>query len=126
MNKMRFVWFAILGLIMLAPASYFMLALSLRAFAGIHRFYDGIAHHFLDATWTSFTLEKGAWILYGPVLAVILNFVLICRLSYRGKSALPGLRLQYRGHWMNTAVIMQGMLLSLGLLLYWIIEHIRY
>jgi hypothetical protein len=126
MNKMRFVWFSILGLFLLAPASYFMFALSLRAFAGVHRFYDGIAPHFLEATWSEFTLEKAAWILYGPLLAVILNLALILRVSVQRRSSNLDLSVKYRGHWMNAAVMLQGVILSIALLAYLVIEHIRY
>jgi len=116
----------ILGLILLIPASYFLLTLFVRVVFGSTTLYYHIAPSFLEAPFDIFSFNRGVWILYGPLFAIMLNTPAMIQLQLRKRILDSQVFVYYRNHWLNTAISLQGALLFVLLLAYLIIEHCRY
>jgi hypothetical protein len=100
----------LLGMTLLLPASYFMLAMLARACFGAREMYVFIAPSFLQSPFHLFAFHKAQLIIGSLVLAVAFNF----RARQNGS------------HWLNTAIVFQATLLLLTLFIYTLIQHFRY
>jgi hypothetical protein len=96
----------LLGMTLLLPASYFMLTLLARACFGAKTMYYFIAPSFLQTPFHPFAFHKAQLIIGSVLLAVLFN--------------------THRRHWLNSAIVLQGVLLLVVLVGYTIIQHIRY
>ena len=116
----------LLGITLLLPASYFMLTLMARACFGAKTMYYFIAPSFLQSPFHLFAFHKAQVIIGSVLMAVLFNIPAIFR--FRLEKQQPGWQvgIYYRRHWLNAAIILQGVLLLLLLSGYTIIQHIRY
>jgi hypothetical protein len=117
---------SIIGLIFLIPPSYFMLTLLVRLIFGSTTLYYAIAPSFLQASTELFSYHKSGWILYGPLFAVILNLPAIFKFNLQRNASKLQLKFFYRSYWLNTAVIFQGLLLFIIVVIYLVIQHYRF
>ena len=117
---------SLIGLILLLPASYFLLTLSIRIFFGSTALYYQIAPSFMESGQRLFPLHKTAWILYGPLCAIILNAAFILRFRYYKNTKQVQVNFFYSKYWLNTAITMQSILLFVVLATYLFIQHYRY
>jgi hypothetical protein len=116
----------ILGITLLLPASFFMLTLMARIFFGTKRPYHSIAPSFLQSPFDPLALHKAQFILGCLLLAIAMNSVLALQFQLRKGHRGWGLEVTYRRHWLNTAIALQGALLLATLLVYTVIQHLRY
>src|ERR1700743_886981 len=100
----------IFGIMLLLPASYFMLTIIARLCFGATDQYYFIAPSFLQTPFHLFAFHKAQLIIGSLVLAIAFN--------------LP-LKQEQQRHWLNTAIAFQGTLLLLTLFFYTIIQHLR-
>jgi len=117
---------SLVGMFLLLPASYFMLTLFVRIVFGSKTLYYAIAPSFLEAGSEIFPLHKSGWILYGPLLAVILNASAILQFQFRRNTKKLHVRFFFSKYWLNTAIAFQSILLFIALTIYLIIQHYRY
>jgi hypothetical protein len=113
------------GILLLLPATWFLLALFARVCFGATTWYYSIAPSFLQSPFDLFAWHKAQFIFCCLLLAVIGNLpaTLQIRLG-QGRRWLLGFK--PKGHWLNTAIAFQSLLLLLVLTLYTMIQHIRY
>jgi hypothetical protein len=117
----------LLGMTLLLPASFFMLTILVRAGFGSKALYYYIAPSFLQSPFDLFAWHKAQFILGCVLLAVVANGLAL--LQFRPERGRWGLdiRVSYRRrHWLNTAILLQGLLLLVTLAVYTLIQHIRY
>jgi hypothetical protein len=114
------------GMILLLPASYFMLTLFVRVVFGSTTLYYAVAPSFLEKGLEVFPLHKSEWILYGPLLAVILNAATILQFHFRRRTMRLEVKFFYGKYWLNTAIAFQSILLFITLVIYLVIQHYRY
>jgi hypothetical protein len=113
------------GILLLLPASWFILTLGMRLCLGAKAEYRFIAPSFLQSPFDLFAWHKAQAILCCLLLAMICNFP--AHLQWRSRRGRGwSLAVKPQGHWLNTAVAVQGLLLLVVLLLYTLIQHIRY
>jgi hypothetical protein len=117
---------SLLGFTLMLPACYFMLALLIRILFGSTTMYYDIAPSFLQSPFHLFAFHKAQLIIGCLLLAVLFNVAAILKLRL-----LPGPRgleigVAYRRSWLNTAVALQSILLLALLIVYTLIQHIRY
>ncbi len=117
---------SILGIALMLPASFFLLTMLTRIFFGAKAMYYYIAPSFLQSPMHLFAFHKAQCIIGSLVLAVLFNILTIFRLDIQRGSHGPEVSVTYKKHWLNTAIAMQGILLLLILIVYTIIQHIRY
>lgn len=117
---------SLVGLILLLPATYFMLTLFIRVFFGSTTLYYQIAPSFMERGQTLFPLHKSAWILYGPLLAVIINAAVMLKFKFYKRSKQLQVNLSYSKYWLNTAIAVQSILLFIILTVYLFVQHYRY
>jgi hypothetical protein len=117
---------SLIGMILLLPASYFMLTLFVRIVFGSTTLYYAIAPSFLEEGSDLFPLHKSGWILYGPLLAVILNAASILQFRFRKTTMKFQVKVFYNKYWLNTAIAFQSILLFILLVIYLVIQHYRY
>jgi hypothetical protein len=98
----------ILGIALLFPASFFLLSLLARIVFGTKTMYYFIAPSFLQSPFDPLAWHKAQFILGCLLLAILLNGT------------------AYRRHWLNMAIVIQGLLLLVVLVAYTFIQHIRY
>jgi len=111
-----------IGLILLLPASYFALSLTLRMIFGYTKLYYGLAPSFLESHPDIFSFDTAAWILYGPVCCVLLNMPVSTRPNmFSSQSAVFKTQ-----HWLNTAIFLQALMLFVLTAGWFFIEHFRY
>jgi hypothetical protein len=99
----------LLGIALLLPASYFMLTMLARICFSAKDMYYFIAPSFLQSPFHLFAFHKAQVIIGSLLLAVLFN-----------------MGIYYRRQWLNTAIVLQSVLLLLVLICYTIIQHIRY
>jgi hypothetical protein len=116
----------ILGFTLMLPACYFLLTLLIRIFFGSTTMYYEISPSFLQSPFHLFAFHKAQLIIGCLLLAVLFNLAAIFRLRLvqgpRGRE----IRVAYRRHWLNTAIVLQGALFLFALAIYTLIQHIRY
>jgi hypothetical protein len=116
----------LLGIALLLPASFFMLALLIRVCFGSTTLYYSIAPSFLQSPFDLFALHKAQLIFSCLLLAILFNLFAI--LQFRMQRGIKGWDIQvyYRRYWLNTAIALQSGLLMVLLVAYTVIQHIRY
>ncbi|HTQ63482.1 MAG TPA: hypothetical protein VMI12_01720 [Puia sp.] len=128
---MKSIWIkpltmSVIGLALLLPASFFLFSLAARIFFGYRGMYYSIAPSFLEASSEIISFQKSAWILYGPLLAILLNVLAIFQFRLVRHSDKIKLIIFYRRFFLNAAVVLQSILFLIMVLTYLIIEHYRY
>ncbi|HTQ28414.1 MAG TPA: hypothetical protein VMI35_09810 [Puia sp.] len=112
---------SVTGLALLVPASYFSFTVLLRILNGSSLLYYSIAPAFKQNAFHLFPLHVSQLILYGPLLAVLINVMTVWRIRIR----VSGNRLTgtffYRSYGLNTAIALQAALLWLMMLAYLLI-----
>ena len=116
----------ILGITLLIPASYFMLALVIRVCFGAKGLYYSMAPSFLQSPFDLFALHKAQFILCSLLLAMVFNGLAVLR--FRLQRGVRGLEVQvyYKRYWLNMAIALQSGLLLFVLIAYTVIQHVRY
>lgn len=112
-TQFRHIAGSVLGITLLLPASYFMLTITARILLGAKDPYDYIAPSFLQSPFNLFEFHKAQVIIGTVLLAIVFNLPMP-----RGANR--------QGHWLNAAIVWQGLLLLLILFCYTIIQHLRY
>lgn len=116
---------SMLGIVLLLPATGFIIAMLLRIF-GLKTLYYAVAPSFLQSPFNLFALHKAQFILGCLLLSVLCNVLSILRFNL-----LPGkwgwdVEVSYRRYWLNTAIALQSALLLVVLIAYALIQHVRY
>ena len=111
---------------LLLPASYFMLTMLARACFGAKSMYYFIAPSFLQSPFRLFAFHKAQVIIGSVLLAVLFNIPAILRFRLEKQQQGWQVGICYRRHWLNTAIVLQGVLLLLVLSAYTLVQHIRY
>lgn len=114
-----------LGILLLLPATWFIVTLGLRLCMGQNAEYYFIAPSFLQTPFALFAWHKAQFILCCLLLAIIFNLPATVQLR-AGQGRKLGFGVKPRGHWLNTAIALQSILLLLALTVYTLIQHIRY
>jgi hypothetical protein len=113
------------GILLLLPATGFLLALLARVCFGATAWYHSMSPSFLQSPFDLFAWHKAQFILCCLLLAAIGN--LPATLQIRpGQARGRLLEFQSKGHWLNTAIAIQSLLLLVVLTIYTMIQHIRY
>ena len=112
----------VLGITLLLPASFFMLTLLARILFGSKKMYYYIAPSFLQSPFDLWAWHKAQLILGSLILAIILNALATLSIHIEKKQV----NLSLRRNWLNTAIALQGILLLVLLVVYTLIQHIRY
>jgi len=118
--------FSLAGIVLLLPATYFLIALLLRVIFGSTTLYYSIAPSFLESTYNWFSFQKSVWILYGPFVAAFLNLFVILKIQIFHREGKTKFRVLYRNNGLSIAIALQGILLFLVLVAYVVIQHYRY
>jgi hypothetical protein len=112
----------LLGIILLLPASFFLLTLLIRIVFGAKTLYRFIAPSFLQSPFDPLAWHKAQFIMGSLLLAIVLNGTTTLRVRlFRGQVELSILR-----RWLNMAIAIQGLLLLIVLIAYTWIQHLRY
>ena len=112
----------LLGILLLLPASFFLLTLLIRIVFGAKTLYQFIAPSFLQSPFDPLAWHKAQFIMGSLLLAIVLNGMTALRVRlFRGQVELSILR-----RWLNMAIAIQGLLLLIVLIAYTWIQHIRY
>ena len=114
------------GMLLLIPASYFMLTLLMKIFLGSTELYYAIAPSFIESGSEIFPLHKSGWILYGPLFALIINAAAILQIRFHRREMKLQVNFFCRKYWLNTAITFQSILLFIVLMTYLVIQHYRY
>jgi len=122
----RYWVMSVVGMLLLLPASYFMLTLLIRIIFGSTTLYYAIAPSFLEAGSEIFSFHKSGWILYGPLLAVILNAMALMQFRFQRNTKKIHVKIFYGKFWLNTAIVFQSILLFMALVIYLVIQHYRF
>jgi hypothetical protein len=117
---------SMLGIILLLPASYFILAMLLRICFGSKALYYSMAPSFLQSPFNLFALHKAQFILGCLLLSVLCNVLSILKFSLQQGKWGWEVEVSYRRYWLNTAIALQSGLLLLVLVTYALIQHLRY
>lgn len=116
----------IVGITLLIPASYFMLALVIRVCFGAKGLYYSMAPSFLQSPFDLFALHKAQFIICSLLLAFVFNGLAILRFRLqRGEKGLE-VQVYYKRYWLNMAIALQSVLLLFVLIAYTVIQHVRY
>lgn len=116
----------ILGITLMLPASFFMLSLLARIFLGTKRPYHYIAPSFLQSPFDPLALHKAQFILGCLLLAIVTNGLVALQFQLQKGRWGWEVEVFYRRHWLNMAIALQAALLLVTLLVYTVIQHIRY
>jgi hypothetical protein len=111
---------------LLLPATYFLITLLVRVLFGSATLYHAIAPSFLQSPFGILSFHLVQAILYGPLIAVFLNLFATLGFQIEKEDKRWGFRIYYRGHWLNMAIALQSGLLFLILVVYTLIQNIRY
>jgi len=116
----------VLGMTLLLPGSFFMLTLLARIGFGSKALYYYIAPSFLQSPFDLFAWHKAQVILGCVLVAVVANGLALLR--FRAERGEWGwvIAVSYRRNWLNTAIVLQGLLLLVALAVYTLVQHIRY
>ncbi|HEY4208124.1 MAG TPA: hypothetical protein VGM31_14970 [Puia sp.] len=125
-NVLRPLISGIAGITLLAPASFFMLTLLARIFLGTKRPYHYIAPSFLQSPFDPLAFHKAQFIIGCLLLAIVMNALVALQLQLQKGRRGWEVEVSYRRHWLNMAVALQAVLLLAALLIYTLIQHIRY
>jgi hypothetical protein len=98
----------------------------LRVCFGTTEWYYSISPSFLQSPFNLFAWHKAQFILGCLILATLVNGLSILRFSIRRRENGWRVGIGYNRYWLNTAIALQSSLLLLGLLIYTLIQHIRY
>jgi cellulose synthase/poly-beta-1,6-N-acetylglucosamine synthase-like glycosyltransferase len=146
----------LVGMALLMPASFFMLTLLARIGFGSKTLYYSIAPSFLQSPFDLFAMlrtpeafwpkanhkmfaegvlnsiehairQSAAQLIVGCLLlSILFNGLTIVEFHLeRGKWGWE-IGVNYRSNWLNTAIVVQGILLLLVLVAYTLVQHIRY
>jgi hypothetical protein len=115
----------LLGITLLMPAAYFLLSLLLRVCFGTAWYYS-MAPSFLQSPFNLFAWHKAQFILDCLLLAILLNGLIILRFRLHRNPRGWRLGIGFKKYWLNTAIAMQSSLFLVILLVYTLIQHIRY
>lgn len=115
----------LVGVLLLTPASYFMLTM-LIGICGAKSFYHWISPSFLQSPSALFSLHKAQFIIGCLVLGIACNLFAVVRVRLERGARSTMVALSFRRNWLNTAVALQGGLLLVTLIMYTVIQHIRY
>ena len=116
----------LLGMLLLAPATFFFMTLTWRICFGPVPLYYEIAPSFLQSPFHPFAPHKAQLIIDSLILAILFNLLAILQFRLvRGKWGLD-VQLYYRRRWLHMALTLQSALLFLVLMTYILIQHIRY
>jgi hypothetical protein len=103
-----------------------MLTLLARIGFGSKTLYYSIAPSFLQSHFDLFALHKAQFIFGCLLLSILFNGLTLVEFRLeRGKWGWE-IGVNYRSNWLNTAIVMQGILLLLVLVAYTLVQHIRY
>ena len=116
----------LLGITLMLPASLFMLTLLARIFFGTKAPYYYIAPSFLQSPFDLFAFHKAQLIIVCLLLAVLFNVLTILRFHLQQGHRGLEVSITYRRYWLNTAIALQSILLLLVLVVYTVVQHIRY
>ncbi len=117
---------SMLGIILLLPASFFILTILLRICFGSKTLYYSMAPSFLQSPFNLFALHKAQFILGCLILSVFCNVLSILRFDLQQGRRGWEVEVSYRRYWLNTAIALQSALLLVVLVVYALIQHIRY
>jgi len=117
---------SMLGIILLLPASFFILTMLLRICFGSKTLYYSMAPSFLQSPFNLFALHKAQFILGCLLLSVLCNVLSILKFNLQPGKWGWEVEVSYRRYWLNTAIALQSGLLLLVLIAYALIQHIRY
>jgi hypothetical protein len=113
------------GILLLIPATWFLLALLARVCFGATAWYHSMSASFLQSPFDLFAWHKAQFIICCLLLAIIGNLPATLEIRPgRGRGRLLGF--QPKGHWLNTAIALQSLLFLAILTVYTLIQHIRY
>jgi len=116
----------LMGFTLMLPACYFLLTILVRILFGVKTLYYDISPSFLQSPFSLFALHKAQVILGCLLLAVLFNVAAILRLRlHQGPKGLE-VGVAYRRYWLNTAIVIQSILLLALLIAYTLIQHLRY
>jgi hypothetical protein len=122
----RSFWSGVLGITLLLPATWFILSLLLRVCFGATGWYYSMAPSFLQTPFNLFAWHKAQFILGSLILATVLNGLAILRFRFQRRDSGVRIGIGYNRYWLNTAIALQSALLLLGLVIYTLIQHVRY
>jgi hypothetical protein len=117
---------SLLGFTLLLPASFFLLTVLARVCFGAKTMYYYIAPSFLQSPFHLFAFHKAQLIIGCLLLAVLLNIAAIFRFRLEKEEQGWQVGVYYRRYWLNAAIVLQGVLLLLVLVVYTLIQHIRH
>ena len=118
---------SVIGMTLLLPATYFMIILLARILFGARTLYYAIAPSFLQSPFGILSFHLVQVILYGPLVAVILNLFATVKVRLERENGKWDVSINYRkGCWLNMAIAFQSGLLFLILVAYTLIQHWRY
>lgn len=116
----------LLGITLLLPGTYFILTLLVRICFGSTTLYYSMAPSFLQSPFNLFAWHKAQVIFCSLILAILLNVLAILRFRLQRGDKGMEVQLFYKRNWLNTAIALQSGLLLLVLVVYMVIQHIRY
>ncbi len=116
----------VIGMTLLLPATYFFITLLVRIFFGSTTLYYAIAPSFFQSPFGFFSFHLVQAIIYGPLVAVIINLLSSVGFRFLREDKRWGFKVYFRGHWLNMAIAMQSGLLFMTLVAYTLIQHWRY
>ena len=126
MGVLRPLISGILGITLMLPASFFMLTMPARLFFGAKKPYHSIAPSFLQSPFDIFAFHKAQFIIGCLLLAIVMNGLAALQFQlHKGRWGWD-VEVLYRRRWLNTAIALQAVLLLVTLLVYTVIQHIRY
>jgi hypothetical protein len=116
----------ILGITLMLPGFFFILTLLARLCLGAKTPYYYFSPSFLQSPLNLFAFHKAQCIIGCLAIAAASNVFAI--LKFQIEKGPAGLRIavSYRRRWLNTAVAVQSTLLLLLLVVYTLIQHLRY
>src|SRR5258708_22629540 len=117
---------SLLGIILLLPASYFILTILLRICFGSKALYYSMAPSFLQSPFNLFALHKAQFILGCLLLSVICNVISILKFNLQSvKWGWEG-EVSYRCYWFNTGLALHSAFLLRLLISYALFDHLLY
>ncbi len=125
-NAFRPLTSGLLGLTLMLPATWFLLTLLVRLCFGTKSMYYYIAPSFLQSPFDLFAFHKAQFIIGCLLLAAACNALSILRFRLLPGPWGPQVQVTRRPYWLNTAIMLQSILLLLVLTAYTFIQHLRY
>ena len=113
------------GLALLAPASYFLVLMLGRICFGGYPRYDSLARGFQIYAFDFFRFHGSQLILYGPLLAVLVNLPAVWSVKIHRTGPMLECEYKYRKLWLNTAITLQAFLLFLVTGAYLMVEYLK-